>query len=246
MSKYFYIFTTTIACFIVSFSGCQTPQSLTCAIPDKSTNHSIEPKEILATDISFDSSTGEIKYTLPEPALVRIRIGITQGGALLRHLLDWDYRDAGAHVEVWDMKDETGTVNFTGRTDLMLVLSCRAVGSGPKDVISMSGLRKAPRVDVGFPKSTETTEDGIVVIRDIMPVRVTLDKEDQKWITETKFEVGLFIDNVFLMEDEEGANPFTYQLNTRGLNEGIHTITVNIVGYQGEVGTKSVLMYIKK
>ena len=52
----------------------------------------------------INSKTGEIKYTLPEPASVRLRIGIRNGGPMLRTLLDWELREKGPHVEVWDKK----------------------------------------------------------------------------------------------------------------------------------------------
>ena len=79
----------------------------------------------------------------------------------------------------------------------------------------------------------------------IVPVRVYLNKDDQRWLTETKYEMGLYIDNVFLMEEEEGTNPFTYHLDTRNLNDGFHIITANIIGYEGEVATESMRVFVK-
>src|SRR3989338_7199789 len=71
------------------------------------TNQSLPPAvmtpqpsdEILAKDISFDLANGEIRYILPEPALVRIRIGMPEGGPLLRTLVDWERLEAGRSEE---------------------------------------------------------------------------------------------------------------------------------------------------
>lgn len=204
--------------------------------------------EILATNMSFDAETGEIKYTLPEPALVRIRIGIRDGGPLLTHLLDWEYRDAGTHTEVWDKKDATGQVDFGTREDYLLVIACIPVEQERLEnyQTSIRGFRKAPKVIVTFPESSQ--EDGVVVInpKQITTIRITLDEKDRAWLTETKYEMGIFIDRIFLMEDEKGINPFTYEFNPRGLREGEHMITVNVIGYDGEIGTTSLPMRVKK
>lgn len=202
--------------------------------------------EILASDMSFDLETGRIMYTLPEPALVRLRIGFGQGGALLINLVDWERREAGQNIEVWDFKDATGNVVFEKRKDFKIVLACIPVSLEEQKIYqsSIKGFRKAPRFEVTFPESEMT--DGVPLFKPMDPVRVTLDKEDQKWLTETKYELGIFINNAFLMEDEEGVNPFTYRVNTTGLRAGIHIITVNVVGYEGEIGTKSVRVKILK
>src|SRR5438132_3661435 len=61
-------------------------------------------REILATETHFNFETGEITYTLAEPALVRMRIGRDQGGALLRTLVDWEPRPVGINREMWNKK----------------------------------------------------------------------------------------------------------------------------------------------
>lgn len=201
--------------------------------------------EILASDMSFDMYTGEIKYTLPEEALVRIRIGIKNGGAMLRTLLDWEHRSAGPHTEIWDKKDATGKVDFSAHENLMLVLSCLPPDPArQRQQTNIKGLRHSPRLRVSFPGAPENAQNQ-AVLSGIVPMRVTIDPEDAKWLTETKYELGVFIDNVFLAEDEEGVNPYTYQFNTKGLNNGTHTITANILGYEGEIGTESVVVEIK-
>jgi len=203
--------------------------------------------EILATDISFDLETGQIKYTLPEDALVRVRIGLMDGGPLLHHVVDWEKRLKGPHVETWDRKDAAGKIDFTNRKDMMLVLGCLPLEEEKRKSYNglIKGLRKAPQLNVVFPEAVGKTDDGWDIVRGIAPVRINLDEKDKDWLTGTKYEVGMYIDYVFLMEDEEGTNPFTYRLNTVNLNDGPHLITVNIVGYEGDMGTRSVLVYVK-
>jgi hypothetical protein len=212
------------------------------------------PPELLASDISFDNETGEIKYTLPEAALIRIRIGIKDGGALLRNLVDWEPRGAGPHTEVWDHKDAKGIVDFKSNLDLLLTLSCLPADPVKRGAYKgiIKGFRPAPKLRIVFPRSVPgpaaLSPDGQaspLVLTGVVPVRVLIDPEDNRWLVETKYELGLFIDNIFLAEDEEGVNPYTYTFNTKGLNDGPHIITANIVGYEGEVGTESVVVMVE-
>ncbi len=207
---------------------------------EKSYSVSFGQEEILATDMSFDVKTGEIKYTLPQEAIVRIRIGLRDGGPLLLALLDWEIRSAGPHVEVWDKRDRTGQVIFGERGDYMVVVSCKPISAQGK-----KGVRKSPDLRITFPESHEATAEGTPILKGTSPVRIILPEEEKKWFNETKYELGIYIDTVFLMEDEEGTDPFTYQLNTENFSEGVHTLTINLVGYEGEVGTKSVLIFVK-
>ena len=222
--------------FLLTTMGCQTPRG-----------QNIAAREILAVNLSFNLETGEIKYTLPEDALVRLRIGLKDGGPLLRNLVDWEKREKGEHEEIWDKKDEDGRVDFGNRTDFMVVLACLPLNAKERNLNSgtIKGFRKSPRLNIAFAEGTEKNDKGIPILQGVVPVRISLDEKDQ-WIIETKYEVGMYIDNIFLMEDEEGSNPFTYQLNTKGFNEGEHIITVNLIGYNGEIGTETILVQVKK
>lgn len=228
------IFVLAILC--MCFSACQT-------LPEKGNGPGgtgiDKPREIYATDVSFDASTGKIIYTIPEDALVRIRIGISEGGPLLRTFLDWDERTRGTHEEVWDGKDASGLLNLMNRKDLKLALMCIAKGQR-----EFKGYRKTPRFRISFPGSTSMNAQNVPEISDVAAVRISLDANDKKWLTESKYELKMFIDNVFLMEDEEGMDPFTYRLDTRSITNGVHTITINLAVYDGEVGPFSAPVFI--
>lgn len=202
--------------------------------------------EILAEDIEFDWETGVIRYTLPVPALVRLRTGIGNGGPMLRNLLDWERQEAGPQEVKWDFRDASGKIFFGPSQDYMLTISCL-----PADIPErtnrnriFAGYRNAPKFSLEFPDSKMV--DDVPQVKHLDPMRVTIAEVDRQWLTETKYEVVIFIDNVLLMEEEEGINPFTYRLDTRGLREGKHKVTLNIVGYEGEIGTGSYWMNIVK
>ena len=85
----------------------------------------------------------------------------------------------------------------------------------------------------------EYTEDNIPVVSNFVPVRIKLDERDKLDLINSRFEIIFFIDNVFLFEEEEGTSPFTFRLDTRGLNEGKHILTVNIYGFDDHIASRS-------
>jgi len=199
----------------------------------------LSDRPIVATDLAFDAETGEIRFTLPEPARVRARIGTRNGGPWLRTLIDWEPRAAGTHVEAWDGRDGSGKVDFAERRDLLLVLACLPEPGGV-GLQTIRGRRQAPRLAITFPHATETDGDGVPVLRGAAPVRVAIATEDYAWLREMGFELATYVDTEFLMEQEQGTNPFDYLLDTASLEAGFHVLTVNVIGFEGEIGTASV------
>lgn len=230
-----------MAAFVCAASGCRTMcgTGIPVTQKDRQTYRPENFGEIMATDMAFDLKTGEIRYTLPEPAFVRLRLGINHGGALLRHLLDWEFREAGPHVETWDRKDATGRIDLGSRPDYIVVLNCRPITKGVEKP------RQAPAVTVTFPEAVEKSPQGDPVVQGVASLRAAIEGKDIRWANENKFEVALYVDYVFLMEDETGTSPFNYRLDTAQFSEGEHTFTVNVIGYNGEVGTQTVRFWVK-
>ena len=204
-------------------------------------------REVVAQNPSFDVKAGEIEYTLPEDALVRIRIGVANGGPLLIILKDWEQQTQGPHTEVWDRKDGTGKIFFNDDSNLMVVIACitpdqRNPSTGSELI---KGFHFSPSLEILFPEVHRDPSRDIVDISDVVPVRVLLNEQDKEWMTETRYEVAFYLDQILLFEDEEGTNPYTYFLNTKGINDGEHLLTVNVIGYSGEIGTKSVKVFVK-
>lgn len=228
---------------IILISGCAT-NTYKPLIPRQD---QITKREVLATDFAYNATTGEISYTLPEGANIRIRMGLNQKGPLLRTLLDWEPREAGKHVEKWDFKDETGSVDFSDYKNIAVYLACIAQDQSKPFTIpsTVKGYHKSPRLEITFPQNSNSSIDGQPILNGVVPVRVTLNPEDHKWLIETRFELVAFVDGIFLAEDEEGNVPYNFTFNTKGLSEGTHLITVNVAGFQGEVGTKNVYVNIK-
>jgi hypothetical protein len=98
---------------------------------------------------------------------------------------------------------------------------------------------REPRITV-----TLTTRDGQPLPADAtLPadVRVSVDlhPEDRWLLQEQLYEVAFFIDGDFVSEEENGYVPIGWVWNTTSLKPGAHLLTVNLTGFTGRVGTKT-------
>ena len=105
---------------------------------------------------------------------------------------------------------------------------------------------REPQFSIEFPNVTEFTDDGFPIVSGKVPVRIMVAGQDKKFLQDERFEVVLFVDFIFLYEEEEGISPSTFFLDTAGINEGKHFLTVNLYGFKDHIGTKTKAIYIKR
>ena len=128
----------------------------------------------------------------------------------------------------------------------MLVLNCLPLDDqgGVLSSTTVRGPNRSPHFSLTLSGVNEFSEN-IPVVKGVVPVQIILAEEDKQWLTESRYEISVYVDQILIGEEEEGLSPFTYLLNTEGFNDGNHLITVNIAGYSGEVGTQSKMMLVK-
>jgi hypothetical protein len=84
-------------------------------------------KDAAVRDVKWDANTDRLSYVLDRPARVSIRIGLNDGGPLLRTLLDWVVRPAGAQQEAWDGKDASGAIDLGAHPKLSISVQAFAL-----------------------------------------------------------------------------------------------------------------------
>jgi hypothetical protein len=121
----------------------------------------------------------------------------------------------------------------------------------PVQATERNGLRIArqhhmPRYKDREPRITVTlaTKDGQVLPVDApLPaeVRVSVDlHEDDRWLLqESLYEVAFFVNGDFVSEEENGYVPISWIWNTSRLPRDRNLLTVNLTGFTGRVGTKT-------
>ena len=70
-------------------------------------------------------------------------------------------------------------------------------------------------------------------------LKVDMDEEDQWALQQSMYEVAFFLDGQFLSEEEQGYVPLTWRWHPGKLKQGTHLVTVNVSGFNGQVGVKS-------
>ena len=96
-----------------------------------------------------------------------------------------------------------------------------------------------PNFKVLFPTQAKSNSVDAPVVSGIVPVRIELDQRDAQHLINTRFEIMLFVDGVFIYEIEEGSSPFTFNWDTKGFAKSPHIVTVNLIAYDDHIGIVS-------
>ena len=205
-------------------------------------------EEILAQRFTYDADSRRISFILPEPARVRLRMGVRQL-PVMRTYYWWEPLEAGRHEIEWDGLDASGRVTLGRHPKVGLDLVARALP--PRSILVRSGPVQTadPCAEVCFELSmpaVSTFEDGTPVVEEGATVRVRIGERDRESLVNARFEVMLFLDTVFLFEEEDGAPVFSYELDTRALSPGRHLLTANVLGYDDRLGSQSLEFIVRE
>lgn len=216
------------------------------------------------SDLRFDKERKKIHFTLPSRARVRVRAGIEQG-PMLATIWDWAARESGA-VEIpfpGDLPDPWG--DFWERPDAKVLIWACALPENAlltefaSEVETLGEEASAPYFGVGrdldpharhapqlcrdpkirvsldgeFPRDGQ----GLPIVSGRLSLRIDAENERDRAISENvRFEVMLYMDGQFLLEDEDSLLPFHYPLDVSRFSEGVHTVLVNLVNFQDHAG----------
>ncbi len=98
------------------------------------------------------------------------------------------------------------------------------------------------RLPEGLPKN----KDGLPIVSGKVPVRLEIDEADRARALARRFEPVFFVDGTFAFENEVGFLPMTFVWDTAPANEGVHYVTANLRGYEGNFGIATTKVYVKK
>lgn len=231
-------------------------------------------EELLAEPFTFDAQTGAMEWVMPKAGYARLNIGL-QGYPHLRTLVDWQPLEAGRQRVVWDGRDASGLMTLMQHPNLAMKLQTFAlpwntliVRNSPTMSRSLSdeprypplakpqapylharhtrAVCHAPRLRVDFPEAKGVDAQQRPIVSGVVPVRVSVHPDDAQEVVSSRFEVALYEDTVFLVEEQDGTNPFTYLWDTRRLSEGEHLLTVNIFTYDDHYGVLTRPVVIQK
>jgi len=103
-----------------------------------------------------------------------------------------------------------------------------------------------PRITLEIVDKLPKNKDGIPIVSSPVSLKVGMHDEDRWAMQQSLYEVAFFVDYEFLSEEEQGYVPLTWRWNPAGFKPGIHIVTVNVSGFNGQVGVKSIQIEIPK
>lgn len=237
-------------------------------------------EDLIATDVAWDPDDGFIRYRLPSPGRVNIRVGLAHGGPLLATVLDWVARDAGFHREPWDGFDASGVLDLTRHPDLKIVIDAFGLSANtllvgpPADQVTlitdlpwgeerrtvkrterkrMHFHRQQPiesrgdyQIELTLPSALPRDTDGIPIVNGMVPIRLDISDRDRDRALARRFEPVFFVDGIFAFENEVGFLPMTWRWDSSGANAGIHYLTANLRGYEGNFGVATLKVRVPR
>ena len=233
-------------------------------------------KKVINTTIRYDYNHKHITYYVPEPAMVRIRVGLRNGGPLLGTLLDWSPKDEGTHTLKWNGSDPSGYVSIADLKDRLfsmaafslgenaLIVNSRDLNNSSKSPVSKNlifspripldrsiyakgyfKIKHEPRIDVHF-TGDYVQKKNMTVINGDIGLKITVHEQDRIIFEKNRFELIIYIDTVFLFEDESAIIPYVYNLEVDDLSEGEHIVTINLLCYDFNCGVVTKKILLKK
>ncbi len=85
---------------------------------------------------------------------------------------------------------------------------------------------------------------GLPLVTKTIPIQLKVDAKDRQRLLSQRFEPVFFVDGQYVFENEVGFFPMTWRWDPRGINKGIHYLTVNVRGYEGNFGTATTKVYV--
>jgi FlgD Ig-like domain len=127
-----------------------------------------------------------------------------------------------------------------------------AVGEKSTQPLERNGLRIArqhymprykdidPRIEVKLLDANGKSLSDGATVPDVVRILVDLHEEDRWLMQEQLYEVGFFVNGDFVSEEENGYVPIGWLWNTANLKPGQHLLTVNLTGFSGRVGARTI------
>jgi hypothetical protein len=226
-------------------------------------------------NLEWDKNKGEVRYILGKASRVTIRIGIDEGGPLLANVINWLPRQRGKHIEKWKGVDASNDFDIRKIEKARVVVNAYTFASNTiivgkslkaskyikianpvmrdrkrvsKKMFNNAGKLALDRIDydvtIDLPTS-KTTKKGVPVYKGVIPVKISVPKDDLDRLYRDRFEPILYVDGQYVSELETGFFPVTWHLDTSTFKTGNHFITVNLRGYDGQYGATSLNFYVE-
>lgn len=194
------------------------------------------------------SDTTEIAYTLPQPGLVSVRVGINNG-PLYKNLVNWELAAAGTHSIQWDGWDNDSVFRVDKLSNYhidvrYIPVECNALyvaskkGAPPVSITAPELLRQihafVPQFSVATDAKTNTGGNN-----EIITLKMTVDPDTLQKLQDIPYEYVLYINGERYGEIEQGTSPCYWDVSTHTLTPGEHIFTVMLCTSIEQINSRS-------
>lgn len=207
--------------------------------------------------MALDPNRRVLRFELSEPCWIRVRVG-AEDGLLFGTPVAWTAFGAGAHEipipgglpdpwgSVWHQPGLRARIDAITLPANALIVAApdaeppcllgEALVVDPPDARSLA-LRADPPVVCAIVGEADGASEGSRVVGDVAHLRVDARNANERaFFEESRFEVVVYLDGQFLMEDEDSVLPFNYRLDVSRFSAGEHSFLVNVVSDLGPIG----------
>jgi hypothetical protein len=100
-------------------------------------------------------------------------------------------------------------------------------------------------ISLTLPDHLPINADGLPVVTGRVPVRLEISEKDRALALARRTEPVFFVDGQFAFEIESGFLPITWMWDTKGINRGVHYISANLRGYEGNFGIATLKVFVE-
>lgn len=166
-----------------------TSESGEVAIFDASDSTGGERVTVEATE--WDPDAGVVRYRLPGPARISLRVGLRGGGPLLAAPLEWVPRGAGPHSQVWNGRDSSDVLSLADH---------------PRLIVNVVAFALSENSVIVLPEASETTlvdaESWPTQVREVKRRRRFGDLPMQRYVDRHKIDLRLSLSGDHPLNDD--------------------------------------------
>jgi hypothetical protein len=222
-------------------------------------------EDIQATNLQFDGSQ-EVSFAVDRLAYGRLRVGLKEGGPILKTLASWQLWQPGMHTVSWNGKDKNevhyvadnqkfaisfnafvppeNSIIIVGSADDSLgdgrdQFPVHPPGTGKHNQFSIDpgSQRGDPAIAVSYRKGKKKTKSDPGSLSGIVQIHIAFTEPDKNSANiTTKTEIYLYIDDQFVGESPINGLPASVDFDTKKFANGEHLVTVNLYTGDDRVG----------
>lgn len=97
-----------------------------------------------------------------------------------------------------------------------------------------------PHVEVSAPAGSARTQSGAVLVDQPVAFTLKAERDVAFHMKSERFEVVVYVDGMFVFEEELGFLPYQWTLKPDLLTDGEHVVSIMVRGYRGHFGSASI------